>query len=362
MVEYNYLLTFEVDIMDNFTRAVRFLKPDYIPMTFSINNACWHHYPKEALWDLMEAHKLLFPDFVRPAPDWMPELPLVARKDHPYTDPMGCTWVTADDGITGSVKHHPLEDWSAFGTTWHIPDPDKTDGLYMVDWAQRKADWAALQSSGGSFQGKLRHGHTFLQLCDLRGYENVLMDMMDEEPLLLELLEQLTDFNLAVVRHFIEGGCSAMKYPEDLGMQLGPMLPPDLFRQFVKPCYEKIMQPAREADIPIHMHSDGDIRLLADDLIHSGVEILNLQDRVNGIDWIAEKFRGKLCVEVDIDRQAVTPFGTPAEIDRMIRDTVSKISTPDGGLCLIYGLYPGVPLKNVEALMDAMEKYAFYHS
>ena len=94
----------------------------------------------------------------------------------------------------------------------------------------------------------------------------------------------------------------------------------------------------------------------------SGVEILNLQDRVNGVDWIAGKFRGKLCVEVDIDRQSVTPFGTPAQIDAMVRNIVEKVSTPDGGLCMIYGLYPGVPLENVKALMDAMERYAFYHA
>lgn len=192
----------------------------------------------------MAEHKLLFPDFQRPSPNWMPQLPLVARKDEPFTVPMGCTWITADDGITGSVKHHPLSDWDAFDTTWRIPDPDATDGLYLVDWDQRKAEWAALKTSGKTFQGKLRHGHTFLQLCDLRSYENVLMDMMEEEPLLLELLEQLTEFNLAVVQHFISGGCSAMKYPEDLDMQRGPMLPPALFRQFIKPCYERIMKPA----------------------------------------------------------------------------------------------------------------------
>lgn len=29
-----------------------------------------------------------------------------------------------------------------------------------------------------------------------------------------------------------------------------------------------------------------------------------------------------------------------------------------GGLCMIYGLYPGVPLENVRAMMDAMGKYA----
>jgi uroporphyrinogen-III decarboxylase len=153
-----------------------------------------------------------------------------------------------------------------------------------------------------------------------------------------------------------------MAYPEDLGMQVGPMLSPDMFRTYIKPAYKRIMQPARDAGVPIHMHSDGDIRQLVDDIVDSGVEIINLQDLVNGIDWIADRFKGKTCVELDIDRQRITPYGTPAQIDALIREEVEKISTKAGGLCMIYGLYPGVPVENVKALMDAMEKYAFYHS
>lgn len=122
------------------------------------------------------------------------------------------------------------------------------------------------------------------------------------------------------------------------------------------------MQPARDAGIPIHMHSDGDIRLLVDDIVDSGVEIINLQDLVNGVDWIADKFKGKLCVELDIDRQKITPHGTPQQIDGLILEEVSKIGTREGGLCMVYGLYPEVPLENVKAVMDAMEKYAFYFS
>ena len=105
------------------------------------------------------------------------------------------------------------------------------------------------------------------------------------------------------------------------------------------------------------MHSDGDIRLLADDIIDSGVDVINLQDRVNGIDWIARRFRGKTCVELDIDRQFVTRFGTPAEIDALIREETEKIADPAGGLMMIYGMYPGIPLENARALMDAMERY-----
>ena len=145
-------------------------------------------------------------------------------------------------------------------------------------------------------------------------------------------------------------------------MQIGPMLSPAQFRTYIKPSYQRLMQPARDAGIPIHMHSDGDIRSLVDDIVDSGVEVVNLQDLVNGIDWIAERFRGKTCVELDIDRQKITPYGTPADIDALIREEVSKIATREGGLCMIYGLYPGIPLENVKAVMDAMEKYAFYFS
>lgn len=119
------------------------------------------------------------------------------------------------------------------------------------------------------------------------------------------------------------------------------------------------MQPAREAGVAIQMHSDGDIRLLADDLIDSGVQSINLQDLVNGIDWIASKYRGKVCIDLDVDRQKITPYGTPEQVDALIREEVTKLSTPSGGLAFTYGLYPGTPIENVKALMDAFEKYAF---
>ena len=117
------------------------------------------------------------------------------------------------------------------------------------------------------------------------------------------------------------------------------------------------MEPARQAGTAVQMHSDGDIRLLADDLIDSGVQCINLQDLVNGIDWIADRYKGKVCVELDIDRQSVTPRGTPAQIDALIREEIEKLACPDGGLALVYGLYPGVPVENIKALMDALEKY-----
>ncbi len=153
-----------------------------------------------------------------------------------------------------------------------------------------------------------------------------------------------------------------MSFPEDLGMQVGPMLSPNDFRKFIKPVYQKLMAPARDAGCIVHMHSDGDIRLLVDDLVDGGVQVINLQDLVNGIDWIAAKFAGRICIDLDIDRQAITARGTPEQIDDLIREEVEKLGSKAGGLMMIYGLYPGVPLENVCALMEAMEKYSTHYS
>jgi len=345
---------------DNLLRAIRFEKPEYIPMTFHINAACWNHYDQNALLDLMEEHPFLFPDFQRPALPLVPEYDDVARAGQPYVDDFGCRWETLMDGIVGSVHRHPLADMSRY-PGYRFPDPERSTGLRAINWKDFEAEVAKQKAMGLMTYGDLRHGHTFQQLCDIRGYVDTLMDLNEEEPEILELLDRLCAFNLAQIRHFLEADVDMIRIPEDLGMQNGPMISPGLFRRHIKPIYRRMLEPVRAAGKIIHMHSDGDIRTLVDDIIDGGVDVINLQDLVNGVDWIGKKFRGKLCVDLDIDRQKITPFGTPQEIDRYIRYCVETVGCSDGGLMLIYGLYPGVPLENVKALMDAMTRYADFY-
>jgi len=187
------------------------------------------------------------------------------------------------------------------------------------------------------------------------------MIMADENPNLLKLIEMVSDFNYELISKWIEVEPDMLDFPEDLGMQVGPMLSPDHFRKYIKPVYQRVMKHARDNGIIVHMHSDGDIRDLVDDLIDGGVEVINLQDLVNGIDWIQKKFAGKVCINLDIDRQKITAYGSPKEVDDLIREEVEKLGSKEGGLLMVYGMYPGVPLENAKALMDAMEKYMGYY-
>lgn len=346
---------------ENILRAVRFERPELIPMVFHVNAACWHHYSTEDLEELMAAHLLLFPQFEKGGRRVELELGADAVSGRQYVDPWGCVRETTEDGIATTVTGHPLATWDAF-PEFAAPDPAATDGTQAMDWDQVADDLSHAREAGALTRGGLRHGHTFLALTDIRGYESALFDMADEDPRILELIRMLEQFNMEIVRRYVGLGVEWMGYADDLGAQVGPMISPGYFHRFLKPSYERLMAPAREAGCIIHMHSDGDIRELVGDLIESGVEIVNLQDRVNGIEWIRDHLKGKVCIDLDIDRAEVTRFGTPDQIDAMIREEVQALGAPEGGLMMIYGLYPGVPLENAAAVMDAMERYATYYA
>ncbi|KPK40108.1 MAG: hypothetical protein AMJ65_10895 [Phycisphaerae bacterium SG8_4] len=347
-------------ITANTLRAIRFERPDYIPVVFWINPACWHHYPRDVLIDLMADHKILFPDFDA---ENEPEVELAPfeRRGAPHTDAWGCVWQTTDDGITGAVTGHPLADWSDF-EGFVGPDPDLTNGVLSIDWAAVRDRVVTAKADGKHYTGSLEHGHAFQRLSYIRGYENLLLDMADSEPRLRRLIEMVETFNAEIVRRYLDCGVAMMRYPEDLGMQSGPMLSPDNFRSYIKPMYEHLMAPAREAGCLVHMHSDGDIRDLVADITISGVDALNLQDLVNGIDWIAANLKGRVCIDIDIDRQQITRFAAPEQIDGLVRQEVEVLGSRQGGLMMIYGLYPGVPLENARAVADAMERYAGFYT
>jgi len=345
----------------NLLQTVHFDTPQAIPVIFHINPSCWDHYPRESLANLVLCHPLLFPEGV---PEFVTRNEAVpyapwCLEGIPWTDPWGCVWETTTSGFIGSVVKHPLADLELI-ETYIPPSPQHTTHWYPVSWEKGKAP------HGGSIgffdclrSGEIGHGHTFLKLTDILGYENALCGLFDADQRVLRLLGMLEDFNYSLVRNFIEyADVEWMGYAEDLGMQVGPLVSPDLFRRYILPSYQRIMAPAQEHGAIIHMHSDGDIKTLSSDLLRLPVQVLNIQDRVNGLDWIARNLKGRVTLDLDIDRQHITPTGTPTEIREYLREVLKKLYDPAGGLILTFGLYPGTPIENVKMLMDVLEHIA----
>ena len=278
---------------ENKLRAIRFAHPDHIPMLFVVTEAVFYNYDPHQVEELLESHPIIAGKH-RMRWDLVEKKRAAEEQITEFTDAFGVAWKGVINGIRGAVQRHPLanlEDVPGYRFP-ALPQFDAEAERRQVQ--QRQAE--------GHFTGAgLEHGHTFLRLTDLCGYENTLLAMADEDENLLQLIARLEEYNRAFVLHWSRCGYDMISFPEDLGMQVGPMLSPDMFRRYIKPSYQRLMKPARDSGAIIHMHSDGDIRTLADDLIDGGVDVLNLQDLVNGIDWIRDRYAGKTCIDLDID-------------------------------------------------------------
>lgn len=343
-------------------RAYRFESPEYIPVNFNVSLSCWNDYEPEKLEQLILDHPLLFPHYERGSIDFDdPPYAPWRRKDVRYVDSWGCVWKTDQDGLTGTVIERPLDSWDDFAD-FEPPDPENQNGWGEIDWEEmeRRAEKAREERRPVRFS--LRHGHLFMTLYYLRGYQNLTLDMHREEPRLTELIEMIENFSAALLDRFLELDPDIIGFPEDLGTQDNPLITPQHFRKYIKPVYRRLMAKAKEAGALVHMHSDGYIMDLIDDILECGVDVINPQDLVNGIDDLRERVKGRAAIDLDVDRQKVVTRGSSEEVRELIREEGEKLGDPRGGLSLTHGLYSTVPLENVAALMDAMEEYAFFYS
>ena len=257
---------------ENYLRAYRFQTPDYIPIASGYPSMMWTHYDPQDLQNLMATHPILFPGY---APGDRRENRVETRPDliagRPYTDYWGCTWETMFTGMVGHVSKHALADWENFDG-YQAPNPAVTDGLLALDW-QTLQSWAvAARRVDYLLAFYLPHGHTFLRLSDLRGFENLVYDMADEDARFLKLLQMLEDFNLDLTRRYIALQPDVIGVPEDLGMQDRLAISPRLYRKFIKPSYLKMTRLIKQHGILVHEHTDGYMMEIVDDLIEAGAD------------------------------------------------------------------------------------------
>ncbi len=337
----------------NVLRAVHFDKPSAIPIEFSINPSCWNSYPEDMLRDLIQSHPILFPDPLTAMQP--PSLHPWQRKDEKFEDSWGCVWESLVEGMEGSVVSHPLKTWDPL-PEFKDPDPATHNGWGPLDWAAEDLRLRGQTKQGALRKAQLRRGHTFLTLTFIRGFPNVAFDMADGDLDMRSLLERIVVFNEELVRRYMDLGVEWLDIPEDLGMQTGPMISPQHFRKYLRSAYLRLIRPAKKSDSVVRMRCYGNIQLLATELTELGLDVLGLQDMPNGIDWIAANLKGKICLDVNMDRQ-ILAYGAADDVNRHTYLLIKKLGGRSGGLMLHHELMPGVSVSNCRALMDSLEKY-----
>jgi uroporphyrinogen decarboxylase len=155
----------------------------------------------------------------------------------------------------------------------------------------------------------------FAPASDLRGDQNILLDIHDRPEWLKALLDRLMEVGVAFARAQVAAGAHVV----GLGDSMGSLVSPRQYREFVLPCEQRVFAAVKEAGAIPRLHICGNTNHLLPDMASSGAQIVDL-------DWMVDLRRA---AEVfgplgpapcgNFDPVAVMLQGTPEEVAEAVR-------------------------------------------
>ena len=195
----------------------------------------------------------------------------------------------------------------------------------------------------------------------MRGMENLMCDMMTEDPMAEILLDKVTQTSIRRAECFARAGADSLFLGDDIGMQRTIMMSEGLYNEWIMPRLKKVIDAAKaiNPEMIIFYHSCGYIKELIPYLIKAGVEVLNpVQPECMDFKELHSKYGDRLSFHGTIGTQTTMPFGTPDEVRRKVFENLD-ITGKQGGLyvCPTHMLEPEVPVENVIAYIQACVDY-----
>ena len=195
----------------------------------------------------------------------------------------------------------------------------------------------------------------------MRGMENLMADMMLEDPIADAILDRVTEISVLRAESYARNGADVLFVGDDIGMQHTIMMSEELYCRWLKPRMAKVIAAAKRINpnIIVFYHSCGYVTPFIPHLIEAGIDVLDpVQPECMRFEEIHEKYGDRLSFNGTVGTQTTMPFGTPDEVRREVFKNLD-IAGKKGGLFVAptHILEPEVPIENLIAYVTACEEY-----
>jgi hypothetical protein len=173
------------------------------------------------------------------------------------------------------------------------------------------------------------------------------------------MLDRYIDWNIRVAEGLTAAGVDFLVCYDDIAFNSGPFFSPQVFREIFLPRMKRF---AGTLTIPWVYHSDGDLRILFDDLLSMGMNGFNpFQPDVMDIFKYKKQYGDRLCLWGNIDLKYTLSGGTEAEVEAEVREKIKALA-PGGGYILATSnsITDCCKVENILAMIQAKEKYGRY--
>jgi uroporphyrinogen decarboxylase len=189
-----------------------------------------------------------------------------------------------------------------------------------------------------------------------RGMEQVLMDLVDDSPVYLALLEARFQFYYEMHRRMLEAAGGLIDFAhvgDDLGNQRGPMISLAVFERHFAEKYGRYFDMVHRHGARTMMHMCGCVEKFLPRLIDLGLDVYDVvQPTTPAMDIavLQERFGDRLTFCGSVCVQTTLAHGSPQDVEREVGRRMELF--PRGGLFLgpTHAIQVGSPLENILAL------------
>lgn len=244
-----------------------------------------------------------------------------------------------------------------------LPDPDEDWRYSEVEAAVREAHRDKVEDI--AVIAGIRSAFAVLYIS--MGLEDLSIALYEEPDFVQEMVEDLDDFWTRSAINCIKRGADAVFIANDLGLNGGTIISPELFRSIFFPSLAKQISRIRECGKngggKIIYHSCGNVKEVLPDLVEMGIHCYNNVQVGAGMDLAEVKrdYGDRIALMGNVDATEILPRVSPEKLEEAVKKTIS-IGGPGGGYILAsdHSFHKGVPIPSVEAFIRAGKKWGRY--
>jgi uroporphyrinogen decarboxylase len=168
--------------------------------------------------------------------------------------------------------------------------------------------------------------------------------------------------SIALAKRQVDQGVDFICINSDYGYNKGPFISPNMFAEFVTPYLTEIVDAIHQLGVKAILHSDGDLRLILDQLVSTGLDGYQSIDPQGFMDiaQVKRQYGHQLVLMGNVQTSLLQKVD-----DLLIRRSVRYAMThgkPGGRYIFSTSncIFKGMPLESYHIMLDEYEKLAWY--
>lgn len=195
------------------------------------------------------------------------------------------------------------------------------------------------------------------------GTEEALMNMLAEKEKMMKIYGVLAEWGAAAAENAIRAGADVIELSDDWGQQNTMLFSPKLWWEMIYPNIKRIIDVAHKHDVPVLLHSDGDITMVLEGVKKLGVAGLHPVQESAGMDYAKTRhlLGDRVCIMGGLDTVTALPVMSPPEIRREVQRVFAHLK--NSGPYIFSGSHmfqDDADLDVIEAAYEAADELAPY--